>query len=400
MTSRANPVRLKIPQEHLIGRIDGLHEGPALICIAGLHGNEPLGLNALLQVFSDLRHLQQRMSGSFVALAGNLAALRAGQRFLDEDLNRIWKEEDLERLKTSAPSSGSERREQEQLFGLLDRLLSEPNGEKYFLDLHTSSAAGSPFAIFSDSLRNRDFARWFPSTKILGLEELLDGPLLDYVGSRGAVTLGFEAGQHEDPQSVEIHAAAIWVGLVTAGLLSAGDCPQYKNGLRRLLRAARPGPRIVDVHYRHPVRVSDQFRMMAGFSNFQPVKRDQVLAGDFRGPVKAPREGLILMPLYQEQGQDGFFLVRTVSPFWLGVSRLLRHLPLDYLLRLLPGIHTVAKRPHALDVKPQTLRWLTLDLFHLLGYRKRRRNGRFIRFTKRGFDLKSPFQPSKPKRER
>jgi succinylglutamate desuccinylase len=53
--------------------------------------------------------------------------------------------------------------------------------------------------------------------------------------------------------------------------------------------------------------------MRPGYANFQPIRRGEHLADDASGPVLAPEDGLILMPLYQSLGTDGFFLVQEVS---------------------------------------------------------------------------------------
>mgnify|MGYP000107882312 CR=1 FL=1 len=70
-------------------------------------------------------------------------------------------------------------------------------GPIHFVDLHTSSAPGPPFLTVGDTLRNRRFSRGFPLPLLLGLEEQVDGSLLEYLNNHGFVTLGVEAGEHE-----------------------------------------------------------------------------------------------------------------------------------------------------------------------------------------------------------
>jgi succinylglutamate desuccinylase len=52
--------------------------------------------------------------------------------------------------------------------------------------------------------------------------------------------------------------------------------------------------------------------MRPGYVNFQPIQQGEHLANDTTGPVLAPEDGLILMPLYQPQGSDGFFVVQEI----------------------------------------------------------------------------------------
>jgi succinylglutamate desuccinylase len=55
--------------------------------------------------------------------------------------------------------------------------------------------------------------------------------------------------------------------------------------------------------------------MLPNYKNFQQVKKGQILAHDAQGPVKASNDGLLLMPKYQAQGDDGFFLIRELNGY-------------------------------------------------------------------------------------
>jgi succinylglutamate desuccinylase len=127
--------------------------------------------------------------------------------------------------------------------------------------------------------------------------------------------------------------------------------------------------------------------MEPGFSNFQPVKRGQLLARDRHGDIRAPEAGLILMPLYQSQGTDGFFLAREVAPFWLQVASGLRRLRLDRVLPWLPGVRRHPTLPETLVVNPRIARWFVLELFHLLGFRRQRPQGNQLVVSRRPHDV-------------
>ena len=118
------------------------------------------------------------------------------------------------------------------------------------------------------------------------------------------------------------------------------------------------------------IREGDDFVMEPGFTNFQPVERGQTLARDRRGPILARESGQILMPLYQKQGTDGFFLVRQVRPFWLRVAEWLRRLRFERFLPVLPGVRLHADRPLTLVVDPRIARWFVVELFPLAGFPK------------------------------
>jgi len=366
----------------VIGRFDGTRPGPTLICLGSIHGNEPSGTRALQRVLGLLSARAPEFRGVLIGVTGNLAALARGVRFVDKDLNRIWLPKHLKQLRDE-PVGCAEDAEQEALVNVLDDCFGGGHDNVFFLDLHTTSAPGIPFALIGDTLQNRAFALQFPVPIILGLEEQLSGTITEYVNRRGAVTVGFEAGQHDDPTSIDRQEAAIWIGLCAAGILAAGAMPQVHKS-RALLRALCRGvPPILEVRYRHAVSASDRFRMKPGYKTFQPVNRGEILAQDRHGSLAAPIAGRILLPLYQDQGTDGFFLATPVKKIWLRVSRVLRIIGAEALLPLLPGVRRDPDRPGTLLVDPVIARFLAADVFHLFGFRRcGPREGKLV-FTRR-----------------
>ena len=71
-------------------------------------------------------------------------------------------------------------------------------------------------------------------------------------------------------------------------------------------------PSIVEIVYRHVIEVEDDFRMEPGFVNFSLVREGQLLARDRRGEIHAMASRYVMLPLYQELGDDGYFLARRV----------------------------------------------------------------------------------------
>jgi hypothetical protein len=123
--------------------------------------------------------------------------------------------------------------------------------------------------------------------------------------------------------------------------------------------------------------------------NFQPVIRGQLLARDRNGEIRAPENGRILLPLYQSQGSDGFFLVRKISSRWLRLSAIVRRMHLERLLRFLPGIKYDPQRPDTLIVDPRVARGLAVDFLHFFGFRRRRSEGEKIVVTRQSHNITS-----------
>ena len=62
-------------ERRVLGRISGTDPGSTLICVAGIHGNEPAGISAIRRVTQALQATSGVARGDYVALTGNLAAL-------------------------------------------------------------------------------------------------------------------------------------------------------------------------------------------------------------------------------------------------------------------------------------------------------------------------------------
>jgi succinylglutamate desuccinylase len=381
--------------EHVIGEFVGDHDGATLIVTGSVHGNEAAGALALQKIAARLPEYAAKLRGRVYLLAGNTRALEKGARYIDSDLNRHWTPENVVNNRPGAAitTRRAEDLEQTELLKFFENILGSARAEVYALDLHSTSADGVPFATVGDTLRNRDFALKFPVTILLGIEEQLDGTILEYLNNAGAVTLGYEGGQHFADRTVKTHEALVWLALVHSGVLAAEDVPDYVKH-EDFLRAVTGAPRVVEIRYRHAITESDEFKMELGFENFQPVRRGELLAVQKSGAVYANESGLILMPLYQALGEDGFFLGREVARGWLKLSGILRRLKLASIMRFLPGVRRAETDAETLEIDTRVARLFPLQIFHLLGFRKRRRRGDKLIVSRRRHDTTSPFLKS------
>lgn len=306
--------------DRIIGAIGGEQPGPLVIATAALHGNEPAGVHALEAAFNMLETAQGlNFKGRFVGLIGNLHAYKSQSRFIERDFNRIWLPEHLHKiLSVKEADLHGEDLEFFRLYHAIHREIHTHKPEQVFiLDLHTTSAGGGIFCIPTDEDNSLSWAKVLHAPVILNLFDRVEGTLLRFAteghfseGEPTHETMGvaYEAGQHDEPLSVSRSLSAILNTLHYAGCIS--DLALKSPHEMILQKSFAELPRVTRLIHAHHIRPGEAFRMIPGYVNFQRVKKGELLANDIHGSVLSPFDSLILMPLYQPQGSDGFFLVQ------------------------------------------------------------------------------------------
>lgn len=275
-----------------------------------------------------------------------------------------------------------ESSEQKEIYHILKNILETDKGPFYFLDLHTTSADTQPFITISDSLDNRRYSSNFSIPTILGIEEFLDGPLLTYINEFGHVALGFEAGQHQKEVSVDNCIAFLWLALVAAKCIKKRHVKKYRF-YKHSLSMFNENQDFYKIDFKYTIKPFEDFKMVAGYKNFQEIEKNDVLAYSNGKKLISDFEGKIFMPLYQQKGDDGYFIISKISKFWLNTSRFLRKVHFHHFLKLLPGVTSHKKKPYTLIVNPKTAQFLATEIFHLFGYRKKVLKRGKLHFIKR-----------------
>lgn len=311
--SISEPVITTENTSRLLGRIDGAEDGPTIIIIAGIHGNEPAGIDALDNLFARLEGQQPHFKGKLIGIRANERALFEGVRYVDEDMNRIWFPSIIDKIQRSATEElqSSERAEIKELLEIIDREIpEEPKYPVIFVDVHSFSAQGDMFAITARKESHTELISSMHVPMIFGIEEALRGTALRYFQDVGYITFALEGGNHQNKLTVTNNTAALMLLLGAAGNLSPTQIPGYEEYDQHLLQQNKQLPASVEFVYQHIIENGDRFEMRPGYTNFQPVKKGEWLANDKNGQIRAQCDGFILMPLYQKQGDDGFFIVR------------------------------------------------------------------------------------------
>ncbi len=362
----------KLKNKRIIGHISGKESGPTLVLFGGIHGNEPSGVQALERVFKKFEATKQDLKGAVFGIKGNLPALVEKKRFLEHDLNRIWTSSGIDEIAQKSKLERSvEENELFEIHQLISDIFATQSPPYYFIDFHTTSSPTLPFITINDALINREFARLFPVPVILGIEEYLVGPLLNYINEKGYVSLGFESGQHFTVEAVKNTISFIWLAMIYCGALTKEQVPDYKKYHDQLNLSAKGNTIFYEVIHRHCITDSDDFEMLPGFRSFEKLQKGIAIANHNGEQITALKDTIVFMPLYQVQGEEGFFLIRKIPLWILSFSAFLRKIKFDSFLVLLPGVSWSNGTRDKLMVNLKVAMFYNKPFFHLLGYRNR-----------------------------
>ncbi len=306
--------------KRIIGRYEGQERGPLLICTGGVHGNELAGIKALTLMLKMLEvepitNESFSYKGRLLALKGNLQAIENEARYLHRDLNRTWNPAYVEAIVSRDPATLlTEDKELYDLHRIVLREIADYQPTSLvFLDLHTTTATGGIFTIPYEDEKSIQTAKDLFAPVILGLLDGIDGTIMHYFNQARfpdipTISICFESGQHNDPLSTNRAIAAITNCMRAIGSVREQDVAHRHNYMLQTYSEGLPS--ISHLLSKHSIQPKDGFVMHAGFENFQKVKKGEVLAHNHHGDITCPEDSMILMPLYQRQGEDGFFLIQ------------------------------------------------------------------------------------------
>jgi len=303
------------PASHVIVTLGDPQAAKQLIVLCGMHGNEPAGKNAILRCLQVLIGREIRLAGQVVFLEGNLRAGEVEKRYVSRDLNRLWTREQIERL-AALPEAELENEDLEQLelATVFAELLSAGRACT-LLDLHTTSAESPPFFPFLPNAQSNVLKTVLENLSLprfVSERAPILGTIALYLAEQNVPAIVIEGGGHEAESSAENLESAIWITLFELGILTE-EIPELVLARERLRAAAEGHPPAVKPIYRHAISAQDNFSMRPGFRNFQKVIKGEHLADDKSGLVLSPHTGVLIFPLYQPLGEEGFLIAEVLE---------------------------------------------------------------------------------------
>lgn len=309
-------------RRRVIGKYTGQEKGPLLIIFGAMHGNEHAGVKAIdlmikmLEV-EPITNPAFQYHGKVIGLTGNLAAYKKKVRFIEKDLNRCWLRENVNQA--FDPDKAAHCAELNEIRAIIQQVIKEIKTYKpdkvYVLDLHTTSSNGGIFTIVPEEKESIAIGKALGAPVITNMTRGIPGTTMEYFTTENlgvqTVCFTFESGQHDDPLSVNRAIAAITNCMKIIGSIDGRHIENRHN--RLLIEYSKNLPKLSRLLMKHQIHPGDDFVMKEGYRNFQPVKKGEILGHDRHGSIKSPFKGLILMPLYQKLGEEGFFLVEEIT---------------------------------------------------------------------------------------
>lgn len=260
----------------------GKKEGHTSVVLAGVHGNEKCGVNALDLILPDL----EIECGKVYFIYGNPEAIKLNKRFTEYNLNRAFGD----------PTNYSEEIRESYEYKrslVIKKYLDEASA---LLDIHSAARPTEPF-IFCESVSfetacmlPEDFKRI-----VSGSDDVEPGATDGYMSQRNKIGLCIECGQHDAVHVTDLATRSIFSFLKARKHIS-GETKIQKNRVHAKLTYA---------YYTK----TDSFILTKDFDDFTEVTKGEIIGKDGDLNVCAPFTGLIVFARNcEKKNTEGFLM--------------------------------------------------------------------------------------------
>ncbi len=260
----------------------------AVVVSVGVHGDETGPIEVVAHVLDALSREPSALAVDLMVCVGNIDAIAAGKRFIDADLNRMF------RPVRGSLASAAEAARADTMIAATAAFFDGAGPDRWHLDLHTAirPSVYPTFAIVPDLIAEEgkcSLIAWLGQAAI------------------GAIIMNPQSAGTYSYYSAEFHgAAASTVELGRVGTLGQNDLSLFADvheALDDLLRGAAPAGPKVEPHVfkvaQEIMKLSDGFKMAFDRStqNFTALQQGEVIAtdGDTVYRVQNPEE-LVVFP--------------------------------------------------------------------------------------------------------
>ncbi|MDN4037358.1 succinylglutamate desuccinylase [Massilia sp. YIM B02443] len=244
---------------------------PSVLVSVGVHGDETGPIEMVAHLVEALSQSPAALAVDLMLCVGNIDAIRAGKRFVDADLNRMF------RAQRGALAGTFEAGRADVLIDATRAFFEGSGPARWHFDLHTAIRPSHypMFAIVPELI-----ARSQRDELIAWLGEAAIGAII--MNPESAGTYSYFTSEH-------LGAAGSTVELGKVGVLGQNDLAQFAAAARaldRLLRGAPAQPAASAPHVfdtaQSIIKLSDAFSMTVGREtwNFTALKKGDVIASD------------------------------------------------------------------------------------------------------------------------
>lgn len=258
--------------------IKGKENGPTSIIVAGVHGDETCGI----EVFKKILPTLSIKKGCILFVYGNPTAIKSNVRFVEANLNRMFKDDNL--LSQKEKESYEYKRAQ-----ILKKYF---NKSEVLLDIHASSTPKSrPFIICEANAR--EIVKYLPIKLIVsGFDNIEPGGTDYYMNKIGKVGICIECGYFNDSKSIKVAFDCIIAFLKIRGHLTTDLIPQKQSfiNMNRLYLS------------------KTNFKLSKLFDDFEKIKKGQLIGIDGDQKILSSDDGYILFARNIQQSNQEAFL--------------------------------------------------------------------------------------------
>jgi succinylglutamate desuccinylase len=244
---------------------------PAVLVSVGVHGDETGPIEMVAYLLDRISRTPQTLAVDLMVCVGNVEAIAAGRRFMDADLNRMFRP-----VRGDLDNTAEARRADAMIQATTD-FFTGAGAERWHLDLHTAirPSVYPMFAIVPDLIEDtakKELINWMGEAAI---EAIIMNPA-------SAGTYSYYSAEH--------HAAAgTTIELGRVGTLGRNDMAQFVHASaaleRLLLQSAKGEQKLTPLVFKvaqNIIKLSDGFRMSFGreTQNFTAAPRGFVIATD------------------------------------------------------------------------------------------------------------------------
>lgn len=268
-----------------ITEIIGDKKGPTSIILAGVHGNEKCGVEALDKILPKL----EIQSGRVLFGYGNPRAIEANKRFTETNLNRMFKDDNLL----------SKRDREGYEYKRAQFLKSYLNVADALLDIHASSNTNSrPFIICEAN--SKMLTDYLPvDTIVYGFDNIEPGGTDYYMNSINKIGICVECGYLGDPKSTLIAEENIFAFLKAQGHITNDLQPQKHSYIQ-----------MYDLY----LTKTNSFSLEKQFDVFEEVIEGEIIGLDGTEEIRAKKNSIILFAQNLTKiGEEAFLLGERIN---------------------------------------------------------------------------------------